>query len=233
LEFQVRTVIDRSDLSSPAGKDRALAELTPIFSGTELSAERDEQLRFVAGRLDLSEHLLAPLMARPAREARLPERPAQAAGAAARGERWERIFLAMCVSSGERGREYLERLSDDHLSSDVLRRARTWILEHPESPTIGLPSDDEQLAQAVSEIVVRASGQPTDTNALEVGFLGLERRRLEREIKLAAEAEDFERQDELSLRRNETTEAIAHLMGAADAAPEQAPSGGNGGGGLP
>jgi DNA primase len=229
LEFQVRTVIDRSDLSSPAGKDRALAELTPVFSASAPSAERDEQLRFVAGRLDLSEHLLAPLMARPARE-RLPERPARAAGAATRGERWERIFLAMCVSSGERGREYLERLGDDHLSSDVLRRARSWILEHPDAPTVGLPSDDEQLAQAVSEIVVRASGQPTDVNALEVGFLGLERQRLEREIRQAAEAEDFERQRELSLRRNETTEAIARLMGAADSAREQAPSGGSGAG---
>ena len=230
LEFQVRTVIDRSDLSSPAGKDRALAELTPVFSVTAPSAEREEQLRLVAGRLDLSEHLLAPLMARTAREPRLPERPAQAAGAATRGERWERIFLAMCVSSGEHGREYLERLSDDHLSSDVLRRARTWILEHPDSPTVGLPSDDEQLAQAVSEIVVRASGQQVDTNALEVGFLGLERRRLERAIKQAAAAEDFERQRDLSLRRNETTEAIARLMGAADFAHEQAPSGGGGAG---
>jgi len=150
---------------------------------------------------------------------------------ATRGERWERIFLAMCVSSGERGREYLERLSDDHLSSDVLRRARTWMLEHPDSPTVGLPSNDEQLAQAVSEIVVRASGQQTDTNALEVGYLGLERRRLEREIKHAADAEDFERQRELSLRRNETTEAIARLMGAVDVPHEQAPSGGSGAGG--
>ncbi len=229
LEFQVQTVIDRSDLSSSAGKDRALAELGPVFGAAEQSAERDEQLRRVADRLDLSEHLLAPLMARPAGKSRRFTPQQSVSGAASRGERWERIFLAMCVTSGEAGRDHLKRLTDEHLSSQVLRRARAWILEHFDSPTVGLPHDDDQLAQAVSEIVVRASGQPVSEHALEIGFLGLERRRLENEIKVAAEAEDFERQRELSLRRSETTEAIARLMGE-ERSYEQAPSAGPGGG---
>lgn len=215
LEFQVRTVIESADLSSPAGKDRALAELSPVFEQAPPSAEREEQLRHVAGRLDLSEHLIAPLMARS--PASPSARGQTGAGAAVRGERWERIFLAMCVSNSERGPHYLARLSDDHLSSDVLRTARTWLLEHFDAPTAGLTHDDEQLSQAVSEIVVRASSQPADERALEVGFLGLERRRLERAIKLAGEAEEFERQDELSLRRNETTEEIVRLMGETEA----------------
>src|SRR2546426_1052648 len=98
LEFQVQTVIDRANLSSPEGKDGALGQLMPIFAAAEPSAERDEQLRLVADRLELSEHLLAPLMARraaPATQASLDE---GISGAATRGERWERIFLAMCVS---------------------------------------------------------------------------------------------------------------------------------------
>jgi DNA primase len=212
LEFQVHTVIDRADLSSSAGKDRTLSELTPIFAATEPSAERDEMMRFVADRLDLSEHLLAPLMAR--RPARRFERAEGAVSdAATRGERWERIFLAMCVSGGDRGRAYLDRLSEDHLSSEVLRRARTWIFEHFESPTVGLGQGDEELARVVSEIVVRASGQPADERALEVGFLGLERRRLEREIKQAAVSEDYELQRRLSRERNQITEEIVRLMG--------------------
>jgi DNA primase len=219
LEFQVQTVIDRADVSSPAGKDRALADLAPIFAATDPSAERDEQMRRVADRLELSEHLLAPLMARPPRAARESSREVSTGGAALRAERWERIFLAMCVSSGERGREYLERLSDQHLSSDVLRRTRSWLVEHFQSPTLGLAHDDEQLAQAVGEIVVRASGQPVSEHALEIGFLGLERRRLELEIKTAGEAEDFDRQRELSLRRNEMTEQIVRLMGEEDLSP--------------
>jgi DNA primase len=221
LEFQVLTVIDRADLSSPAGKDAALADLGPVFAAAEPSAERDEQMRRVAGRLDLPEHLLAPLMSRTpqrvqARELQGRGQEPRASGAATRAERWQRIFLAMCVSSGERGLEYLRQLSDEHLSSEVLRRARSWIVEHFESPTLGLPQDDEPLAHAVSEIVVRSSGQPAGERALEVGYLGLERRRLEGAIKEAGEAEDFSRQREFSLLRTEITERIVRLMSEED-----------------
>jgi hypothetical protein len=136
----------------------------------------------------------------------------------------------MCVTSGEPGRRWLDRLTDEHLSSDVLRRTRAWLLEHFEAPTQGLPAGDDQLAQAVSEIVVRAAGLPADATALEVGFLGFERRRLEHELKAAAEVQDFERQRELSLRRNEATEAIVRLMGGEEGAYEQASSARHGGG---
>ena len=128
----------------------------------------------------------------------------------------------MCVSSGERGREYLERLTDEHLSSDVLRRVRNWINEHFDSPTVGLMNEDEVLARAVSEIVVRASSEPASVAALEVGFLQLEQRRLEAEIKRAADAEDFERQWELSQERSRVTGTIAKLTA------EQAPVGSEG-----
>ena len=72
---------------------------------------------------------------------------------------------------------------------------------------------------AVSEIVVRASSEPASEHALEVGFLGLERRRLEREIKVAASSEDFERQRELSVERSRVTESIARLMGSGEPSP--------------
>ena len=220
LEFQVTNALEGADMGPAAGKDKAVAELAPVFSAVQPSAERDEQIRHVADRLDLSEHLLVPLLARPrdgapVRTTRLGER-----GAASRVERSERVFLAMCVSSGELGRDYLARLADEHLSSDVLRRARTWILEHFDSPTSGLGPHDPELMHTVSEIVVRASSEPASEHALEVGFLGLERRRLEREIKkIAAQGEQYERQRELSVERSRVTEAIARLMGSGEPSP--------------
>ena len=220
LEFQVEKALDGADMSSAAGKDKVVAQLAPVFTAVQPSAERDEQIRHVADRLDLSEHLLAPLLARPsegapARTTRLGER-----GAASRVERSERVFLAMCVSSGQRGSEYLAQLQDEHLSSDVLRKARTWILEHLDSPTSGLGPHDAELMHAVSEIVVRASSEPASEHALEVGFLGLERRRLEREIKqIAAQGEQYERQRELSVERSRVTESIARLMGSGEPSP--------------
>jgi DNA primase len=219
LEFQVKSALGGADMRSAADKDRVVAQLAPVFASVQPSAERDEQIRHVADRLDLSEHLLAPLLARPregapARSTRLSER-----GAATPMERFERVFLAMCVSSGERGRAQLARLEDAHLSSAVLRRARTWILEHFESPTAGLGPHDPELMHTVGEIVVRASSQPASEHALEENFLGLERRRLEREIKNAALVEDFERQRELSVERSRVTEAIARLMGSEEPSP--------------
>jgi DNA primase len=222
LQFQVESVMEGADVSSAAEKDRVLAGLRPVLAGVGPSAERDEQLRHVADRLRLSEDLLASLLTRGARDERRPSKSTASGSAALRDERPARTFLAMCVSSGERGREYLARLSDEHLSSEVLRRARAWILEHFDSPTVGLSREDKQLAQAVSEIVVRASSEPASPPALEGGFLKLERRRLEADWKRAADAEDFERQQELSLERSRVTEAIAKLAG------EQAPVGSEG-----
>jgi DNA primase len=213
LEFQVGTVIEGADTSSASGKDRVVAALAPVFAQTEASSERDEQIRTVASHLSLDEQLLVPLLARP-RGSRTSQRP-ETAAAISRDERWERIFLAMCVSSGELGLSYLERLSDEHLSSDLLRRTRTWIASHFDSPTQGL-GDDDELAGVVSEIVVRASTQPVEEHALEIGFMGLERRRLEREIKQAASENDFDRQRELSVERSEITDAIAKLMGGVE-----------------
>ncbi|HZO61124.1 MAG TPA: DNA primase [Solirubrobacterales bacterium] len=219
LEFQVTSALGDADALSAADKDRVVAELAPVFSAVRPSAERDEQIRHVADRLDLSEHLLAPLLARPTegppvRTTRLGDR-----AGASRVERNERMFLAICVSSGDRGRAYLERLVDEHLSSDVLRRARAWILEHFDSPTAGLGPHDEALMNAVSEIVVRASSAPASEHALEFGFLELEKYRLEREIRAATAAQDFDRHRRLSVERSRVTEAKARLMGSEEISP--------------
>lgn len=212
LQFQVESVMEGADVSSAAEKDRLIAGLRPVLAAMAPSAERDEQVRRVADRLQLSEHLLTPLLAQP--DSRQPVRQARIADgrAATRGERAERKFIAMCVSSGERGREHLARLTDEHLSSDLLRRVRDWIIEHFDSPTSGLMSEDELLAKAVSEIVVRAASEPVSETGLEVDFLQLEQRKLETAIKRAAEAEDFERQWELSRERSRARAKIAELM---------------------
>jgi DNA primase len=222
LQFQVESVMEGADIGSAAAKDRLVAGLRPVFAGVAPSAERDEQVRRVADRLKLSEHLLAPLLAQPRFERRAERSQVAEPSAATRGERAERKFLAMCVSSGEHGREYLARLTDEHLSSDVLRRVRDWINEHFDSPTVGLSREDQVLARAVSEIVVRASSEPTSQTGLEVGFLQLEQRRLEAAIKRAADMEDFERQWELSQERSRVTGTIAKLTA------EEAPVGSEG-----
>jgi DNA primase len=217
LRFQVESVMEGANVSSAADKDRLIEELRPVFADADASAERDEQIRHVASRLALSEHLLEPLLARPRTAA--PRRPVspQRRGAE-REELGQRAFLAMCVNSGEQGRAYLERLRDEHFSSDVLRHARRTLLENFDSPTTDLSSVDQGVAQAISGIVMRASTEPSSDAALEIGFLELERPRLEREIRLAGKAEEFDRQRQLTECLIEVIERRAALMAEQDRA---------------
>ena len=93
-------------------------------------------------------------------------------------------------------------------------------LEHFESPTAGLAHDDDQLAQAVSEIVVRASSQPAERARA--------RGRLPRARAAQAGARDQGgrrgrglRAPARAVRANaaEITEAIARLMGSEEPSP--------------
>jgi len=214
LRFQVESAMEGANVSSAADKDRLIEELRPVFADAEASAERDEQIRYVASRLALSDNLLEPLLARPRNAA--PNRPASPRRGAEREELGQRAFLAMCVNSGELGRAYLERLADEHFSSDVLRQARRTLLDNFDSPTTDLSSVDPRVAQAVSGIVMRASTEPSSDIALEVGYLELERPRLEREIRVAGQAEEFDRQRELTERLIEVIERRAALMAEQD-----------------
>jgi DNA primase len=213
LEFQVTSVLERAQMHSAADKDRLVAQLAPLFGSVGPSAERDEQVRHVAGRLDLPTEVLKNLL-QDSRQVLAPA--ARKPITTSPFERSERAFLAMCVSSGERGRESLAGLSDDHLSSDMSRQARDWLLEHFDAPTAGLATEEPELARIVGEIVVRASSEPASEHALELAFLQLEQRRLEREIKVAAESSDFDRQHELSVERSRV---IARLMGSGEPSP--------------
>ena len=207
LEFQVTSVLERAQMHSAADKDRLVAQLAPVFGSVGPSVEREEQVRRVADRLDLGEKVLENLLQETRREVLTP---APRTRTVSPFERSERAFLATCVSSGESGRSSLARLSDDHLSSSTLRQARDWLLRHFDAPTAGLATEEPELARIVGEIVVRASSEPASEHALELAFLQLEQRKLERDIKAAAESGDFDRHRELSVERSQV---ITRLMG--------------------
>ena len=102
-------------------------------------------------------------------------------------ERRERALLAMCVAEPKIGREYLEKLTEEHLSSPVSIRAREWLRGHLEDPMAGVPQEDTALASLLSELVIAAEGQPASEESMELNFLQLEQRRLEDLIRAAGE----------------------------------------------
>jgi DNA primase len=218
--FQVGLVLDRTDASSPADRDRALAEVAPILAGLGESASRDDLVRRVAERLDLEP---AMVMGRVVAAQPLSGGPVEAPDQGRRGqasaprrtaeltsrERRERALLAMCVALPEQGRGYLERLTAEHLSPGGARAA-AWLRDHPADPASDLPREDSELAGLITELVILAHDEPASPEAMELNFLLLDQRRIEAEIATAGEQNDYERRAALSRERAALVQRIAH-----------------------
>jgi DNA primase len=214
--FQVGLVLEATDVSSPAERDRALSELAPILAGMGETASRDDLVRRVAGRLDLEPALVMgrltaaqPASGGPVEPRRGPAPPpVRGGGELTSRERRERALLAMCIAQPGEGKGYLARLTDEHLSPSGARVA-AWLREHPEDPASNLPHDDDQLAGLIAELVILAHDEPASAEAMELNFLLLEQRRLESQIAAAGETGDYERRAALSRERAALVERIA------------------------
>ena len=143
--------------------------------------------------------------------------PRRASAALTSRERRERALLAMCIAMPEEGKEYLDKLTAEHLSP-LGARALAWLREHPEDLASNLPQDDAELAGLIAELVIlandepaspEASNEPPSPEAMELNFMLLEQRRLEAEISAAGEAGDCERRAALSRERAALVERIA------------------------
>jgi DNA primase len=221
-DFQVALVLDGTDAGSPAARDRALDEVAPVLAGMPESASRDDLVRRVAERLDLEPAMVMGRMiaARPTTgggaepsgqgggEAAAPAAPRRTAELTSR-ERRERALLAMCIALPE-GREYLDRLTDAHLSASGAS-ALAFLREHSSDPASNLP-DDPELSGLITELVMLSRDEPASREAMERNFLHLEQRRLEDEIATAGERGDYERRAALSRERAGLVERIAHAQ---------------------
>jgi DNA primase len=215
-DFQARRVVAQADLASPRGRDQALGEVRPLVA--ELApkpATHDELVRYLSDRLDVPrEYLLANSPAHFSRPT--PGADAPAAPRVLRLDataRVERSFLTMCVSS-ELGREYVERLADDHFSSAPLRRVRDHLAGHWDDPLAALPQDDPMLAALIKDVVMRADENHVSEDVLRLDFLQLELRRVDRRLRHAEQDGDFEAQRALAPERQGLKAQIDELMGA-------------------
>jgi DNA primase len=215
-DFEARRVVAQTDIGSPRGRDRALEQVRPLVAALPPnSATRDDLVRYLADRLDVpfeyvTSHVAStapPPGAEPASAAPVASAPADAF------ERRERAFLAMCLSAGEVGREYLERVDDEHFSSDVSRRARRHLLAHHDDPLVDLPSDDPPLTALITDVAMRE--RDGDARTLALGFAQLERDRVERQLRRAVRDGDEDRQRELAPERMRILDRINELMGQA------------------
>jgi DNA primase len=234
LEFAVGRVLADADRDSPEGRDRALAQARALIAqAPERSARRDHLVGLVADGLDVpADYVTSGAIAAPPRQARPaprgedpgPEReqaPAAArtaapAGPGAASLESERVFLGLCLASGSVGREYLGRLKEGHFSSSLTRRAGQYLAEHFDDPLEGLPTDDSELRELVAGVFLHADDdQVVSESSLQLSFLALDMRRIEREVRQARREGDFPRVSELAGDRQRVRNEMDAVMGQA------------------
>jgi DNA primase len=193
--FEVRRILERADLSSAEGKDRAIAELRPALTPVPASVLRDELVRKIAGTMDLSEARLVTLLgeagasgsyeANGAHAGGAPPFPAPRGPSLARVPQHERDFLAICVAAPTVGALVLKQVEIDQLiTNDVMRRAARHLALHLPDTTAELTSDDPELLFTLADLVDRAGRGPSvGAGEVEHARLLLERDRLQREKK--------------------------------------------------
>jgi hypothetical protein len=149
---------------------------------------------------------VAPVKPAPPADGNTPRAPARALSAR---ELQERALLAMCIASPAEGREFLARLTPEHLSGPAAVRARDWLLAHLQEPLAGLPRDDDELVSLVTYLYTQAEREPGGRDAMELNFVQLQKAALEARIDVARRA-GGDPPVELQRRRAELAERIAH-----------------------
>jgi DNA primase len=190
--FNVQRILDRADTGSAEGRDQALTELRPLFDDLPASVLRDDLVRRVAGRLELSEGRLGTLLASGGPAS--PRTNGSAAGAGngigeatsglGHAVRGERLFLALCLALPDLGATALNHADvDGLLTSAALRHVARHLAGHIREPLADLPPEDDEFARTVSGLVALAARVPDPTaDRLEHARLMLDLDRLERAI---------------------------------------------------
>jgi DNA primase len=212
--FEVERALELGDTSSTDGRDRVLEQAAAVIRPLPPSVLREELVQLVAGRLDLTESLVASALAgaRARREVRAHSSANGARAALDRREQTERAFLAYCLALPEEGEERLRAADLDELfSAPATRRAAEYLRSRLRSPAGELPAGDEPLARLVAELVIRAGQLEATPAKLELEALQLDLHNLDRRI-ATARTEGHERIGDLARERQQVLDAIRHRL---------------------
>jgi len=217
LEFEVGRVLANADLDTPQGRDRALGAARELIAAAPLrSVTRRDLVLLVADRLDVPvDYVEARSEGRPT-GAEASQSPSPRVAEAPDLSKPETTYLALCLAAGARGRKELERLEDEHLTSNLVRRVRDHLIAGFEDPLAGLSGEDPQVAAMVSGIASRAQDlRPLEPMALRRSFLNLDLRRIERQMRHARHDDDRERLGALSGEHQRVKQAMGEAIGSA------------------
>lgn len=217
--FHARSILGDGDLTTPAGRDRALDEVAPVLAAMGETITRQELVREVADRLDTSPEMVVarirsgpsePIATRPDADPGQPAAPPRPRPRrqATPQEQHQYKMLALCIADPQQGQRFLDRLSDEHFSSPALRRAFEWLREHLQAPLEGIDDSDANLHNAISRLSALDEGPPSEQN-LTYFWRMLELDLMESRLRGAQQEGDLERTVELQRERARLKDAIA------------------------
>jgi len=213
LQFHVRLALATHDLDKPDGRARAFARLREILSEAATPMERDDELRYVADKLQLSAESVRYLLSgsgRPAAGAAGGEGapssrsgPAVASGGA---HELEVRFLAGCLAQPGPGREALAGVDEGFFATAETRAALHRVKARLAAEAAGntLQSAEDQGpagdgAEAFAEVIVRAGRERFTATVVEELFLRLQEAQVGRlitRLKVTMKSDETGRQGE-------------------------------------
>jgi len=214
LQFHVRQALASHDLDKPDGRARAFARIREVLSEAATPMERDDELRYVADRLQLSAESVRYLLSgggSPSGVTAGGGSPAAARGsgpAVAPGgaHELEVRFLAGCLAQPQAGREALAGVDESFFATAETRAALAAVkarlaadeagntLQTAEN---GATGDGGTEVQA--EVIVRAGRERFTPTVVEELFLRLQEAQVGRlitRLKVTMKTDDTERQGE-------------------------------------
>jgi len=190
LQFHVRLALADHDLDKPDGRARAFAQLRGVLSEAATPIERDEELRHIADRLQLSAESVRYLLAGSGRSVeggeaategrREPPQGGGRAGAIGGVHELEVRFLAGCLAQPAKGRAVLAGIDESFFATRETRDALGSVKERLEldGPGNTVRAEDAGVAadsgEVLAEIVVRAGREHFTANVVDELFLRLQ-----------------------------------------------------------
>jgi len=213
LQFHVRLALATHDLDRPDGRARAFARLREVLSEAATPMERDDELRYVADRLQLSaesvRYLLSgsgppvPLAGGGGHEVSRSGGPAVASGGS---HELEIRFLAGCLAQPEAGREAVAGVDEGFFATAetraALRRVKARLTAEEAGNTPQSAADRgsaDEGDEAFAEVIVRAGRERFTATVVEELFLRLQEAQVGRiiaRLKITMKADETGRQGE-------------------------------------
>ncbi len=189
LTYRVRTAVE-----APGSRDDRYRAARELLASAQPSIERDELVRMVSDRLDLSDDLSAALLARAPAAERVLERRGRLTPRA----RDERLFLGACLANPDTGKALIDKLDVAHFSD-----ARLWeAAAHVRRRIAGEASaqEAEEWAQVIAELTALSSREGTSEAVLQELYLKLLLYRTQDELKALEQKADVSLDEQGRLR---------------------------------